>query len=435
MFRVSGRQTWSCAVACKNAHPTHSLPLASQLRARARSQAITYSFRQAELLAINPSHRLYSTLPPGLTPETQKAKVEPVFTSPVSKKTKIELKPGPRPVNALNHPSDGPRPATAHVGAGKSTAAGPQSVTSTVQPKIETTKSDEVPAPSPPSKIKMAIADVVKAAEAGALVPPPKDASKLGKLWHQVKELFRFYVRGLKQILTHRQIVKDIKARVREEKNQGISSTMTWEEAHFIKTYQEDLVKLVPFLLILLILEEALPLVVLYAPFLLPSTCILPNQRARILWKRDDAQYAARQEVRRILSEAGPVTRAIAGGIGGMPEELVTGLTKVFGLSTRGPVMLHRRRLEEHLAYLLNDDRLLLNESHMGAHLDLRNLRNAMSERGFLASAEESYLRTTLEKRLQALGEDAAQWKSASLEFLLTDLLESNKDVRPTPVD
>ncbi|KAG8684254.1 hypothetical protein FRC09_015507 [Ceratobasidium sp. 395] len=233
------------AVACKNAHPSHSLPLASQLRARARSQAITYGLKQTEAFAINPAYRLYSSLPPGLTPETQKAKVEPVFTSPASKKTKIELKPGPRPVNALNHPSDAPRPATAHAGAGKSAAAGPQSATSTVQPKIETTKSDEVPAPSPPSKIKMAIADIVKAAEAGALVPPPKDASKLGKLWHQASR-FHFKSTTLNSSTAGQravQIVKDIKARVREEKNQGISSTMTWEEAHFIKTYQEDLVK------------------------------------------------------------------------------------------------------------------------------------------------------------------------------------------------
>ncbi|KAG9088724.1 hypothetical protein FRC06_001901 [Ceratobasidium sp. 370] len=388
------------AVACKNAPSTHPLPLALQLRARARSQAITYSFRQAEPLAIYPSYRLYSSLP-GLTPESPKTKVEPVFASPAPKKPKVELKPGPRPVNSLSPPSDGPRLATVHAGTGKPVAAGPQPMTSSTQPKVEAAKSDEVPSSPPPSKIRMAIADVVKAAEAGALTPPPKDASKLGKLWHQAKELFRFYVRGLKQLLTHRQIAKDIRARIREEKAQGLPSTMTWEEAHFVKTYQEDLV----------------------------------NQRARILWKRDNAQYVARQEVRRILSGVGPLPKIVNDGVGHVPEELVTGLAKMFGLSTRGPVMLHRRRLEKHLAYLLNDDRLLVHESNMGSHLDLRNLRNAMSERGFLASADESQLRATLEKRLHALGEDTAQWKSASLEFLLTDLLESNNDVRPTPVD
>lgn len=440
MLRLSGRQTWSCAIACKNAPVAHPLPLTLQLRARAQARALSHSFKPLEPLAIYSSARLYSSLPPGLSSESQKSPVDPVFPSPAAKKIKVDLKPSPRPASSSNPSPDNLRPSAAavHVAAGKAAATGPQPVTGHAQPKAEATKAakaEEVTSPAPTSKIKMAISDVVKAAEAGALVPPPKDAGRIAKLWHQAKELFRFYVRGLKQLLTHRQIVKDLEARVKEEKSQGIPSTMTWEEAHFVKTYKEDLVKLVPFLLILLIVEEALPLVVLYAPFLLPSTCILPSQRARILWKRDDAQYIARQDVRRILSELGPVTGIVNASVSEMPERLVTGLTKMFGLSTRGPVMLHRRRLEKHLAYLLNDDRLLVHESHMGSHLDLRNLRKAMSERGFLASAEESQLRATLEKRLHALGEDTTQWKSVSLEFLLTDLLQSNKDVRPTPVD
>jgi hypothetical protein len=59
----------------------------------------------------------------------------------------------------------------------------------------------------------------------------------------KAKELFKFYIRGLKQLLVHRQIVKSIKARLREERAQGIDARMTWEEAHFIKTYKEDLAK------------------------------------------------------------------------------------------------------------------------------------------------------------------------------------------------
>ena len=59
----------------------------------------------------------------------------------------------------------------------------------------------------------------------------------------KVKELFRFYVRGLKQIWTHRQIVKDIETRVRAGRAAGKPEEMSWEEAHFVKTYKEDLVK------------------------------------------------------------------------------------------------------------------------------------------------------------------------------------------------
>lgn len=40
--------------------------------------------------------------------------------------------------------------------------------------------------------------------------------------------------------------------------------------------------KLPLFVAILLILEEVLPLVVIYAPSLLPSTCVLPSQLAKM---------------------------------------------------------------------------------------------------------------------------------------------------------
>jgi LETM1 and EF-hand domain-containing protein 1 len=44
--------------------------------------------------------------------------------------------------------------------------------------------------------------------------------------------------------------------------------------------------RVVPFLIIALLLEEVIPLIAIYAPFMLPSTCILPSQRARIEAKR-----------------------------------------------------------------------------------------------------------------------------------------------------
>jgi LETM1 and EF-hand domain-containing protein 1 len=55
------------------------------------------------------------------------------------------------------------------------------------------------------------------------------------------------------------------------------------------------LVRLIPFLLILVVIEEILPLVVLYAPFMLPSTCVLPSQQERILLKQRERvqMYAA----------------------------------------------------------------------------------------------------------------------------------------------
>lgn len=54
-------------------------------------------------------------------------------------------------------------------------------------------------------------------------------------------------------------------------------------------------VRLIPFALIIIIAEEVIPLVVMYAPFILPSTCILPSQKERIDAKKRDkiAAYAS----------------------------------------------------------------------------------------------------------------------------------------------
>jgi LETM1 and EF-hand domain-containing protein 1 len=101
-----------------------------------------------------------------------------VFPSSIPRKQKIELKPGPRPTAASSTQATSAQ----H---DKPTTPTPQPTAS--QPKAETSKVNESPeSEKPPSKIKMAIADVVKAAEQGTLAPPPPDASKIGKLWHQV---------------------------------------------------------------------------------------------------------------------------------------------------------------------------------------------------------------------------------------------------------
>ena len=47
-----------------------------------------------------------------------------------------------------------------------------------------------------------------------------------------------------------------------------------------------------PFVAIVIVLEEIIPLIVLYAPGMLPSTCILHSQRERIDRKRREKQRA-----------------------------------------------------------------------------------------------------------------------------------------------
>ncbi len=67
--------------------------------------------------------------------------------------------------------------------------------------------------------------------------------------------------------------------------------------------------RLVPFLAIVLVLEEVIPLIVLYAPGMLPSTCILTSQRERIDAKRREKQHAYPETMREVfldVHKAGP---------------------------------------------------------------------------------------------------------------------------------
>jgi hypothetical protein len=50
--------------------------------------------------------------------------------------------------------------------------------------------------------------------------------------------------------------------------------------------------RVIPFVFIALILEEVIPLIAIYAPFMLPSTCILPSQQQRIEEQRAEKAKA-----------------------------------------------------------------------------------------------------------------------------------------------
>lgn len=86
-------------------------------------------------------------------------------------------------------------------------------------------------------------ADIRASESAGVLRPPPADASKIGKLWHQAKELFKFYYGGIKMQWTHHKMVRDIHSRVKTEKANGIDRGMTRWETQFVRTHQKDLRK------------------------------------------------------------------------------------------------------------------------------------------------------------------------------------------------
>jgi LETM1 and EF-hand domain-containing protein 1 len=112
-------------------------------------------------------------------------------------------------------------------------------------------------------------------------------------------------------IWKHRQYVAEIRARVKDE---GQNEPLTRWESRFTTTHQADMTKWVSmrvplslfdfeqctgtnrlpfFVLTFIVLEEIIPLIILFAPAILPSTCILPSQHDKIRLAQDKAQIAS----------------------------------------------------------------------------------------------------------------------------------------------
>lgn len=232
---------------------------------------------------------------------------------------------------------------------------------------------------------------------------PAKTLTERAKeLWATAKYLFKFYFNGVKQIWANRTRVQQVQARVAAG-----GSALTREESQLIRTHQADMRKLPLFLFILLILEEALPLVVIWAPSLLPSTCILPNQLTKIRMGEEVKRAEAFQQLKEsaALRDLLPVIEESSKGVQlseahrdatevdvfkSLPSEDLTRLAKMFSLSTWGGSAMVRRRLDSHIAYVRQDDALMGADASMTAipqHVDA--LAKACGERGLRCSGIE----------------------------------------------
>ncbi|TFY59212.1 hypothetical protein EVG20_g7874 [Dentipellis fragilis] len=346
---ASGRQPTSL-VSRRLRRDVHAFSLASSSGVRCSQLHPHY----ARLLSTAPS-------PPPPTPGKTAASEPP--TPLAARKPKVELRPAP--------PSP---PASASAAAEKSTASSPLSSASDIS-------SD---APPPMTLIEITRRDLRDAQLRGILAAPPASAGRVGKLYHQAKEMFKFYWRGLKLFNTHRLQVREIKDRV---KNGG--PPMDRWETRFVRTFNQDAMKMIPFVLIVLVVEEIIPLIAIYAPFMLPSTCIMPSQWERIDGKRREKQLAFAESLRdefATLRKAGSKDiplHAVPNGYA------LIALAGSLTLSTVGPAGLHRRRIQRHLTSIAADD-VLLRQENMGNRLTHPELLEALEERGIPGATLDS---------------------------------------------
>ncbi|KAG5646301.1 hypothetical protein DXG03_003898 [Asterophora parasitica] len=237
--------------------------------------------------------------------------------------------------------------------------------------------------PSLKSVKEVAKRDIEDAEAHGILAPPPPGANWFKRTLHKALELLtkpiqKFYYRGVKLIFVRRKEINLILARVKAG-----GAPLTRFENRLIRTQKSDINKVVPFLFIALILEEVIPLIAIYAPFMLPSTCILPSQRDRIDEKRTEKAIAYAAEYRHIYTQL----KHAESPKGHIPLDALkttgssTAVCAVLRLPTAGFDALRIRRIRNHLQFLARDDQLILQDSLL-ERLSPRGLEEALQERG-----------------------------------------------------
>lgn len=157
--------------------------------------------------------------------------------------------------------------------------------------------------------------------------------------------------------------------------------------------------RVIPFIVFALLLEEVIPLIAIYVPSLLPSTCILPSQRARIQEKKTEKALAFSVTYRPLFAQL----RKLENSIGQLhfealrqspAPEAICGYVivmytcgslsnphdrSILRLSTFGIDILRIRRIRKHLSFIAEDDQFLL---HDKLSFSEKDLDEALEERG-----------------------------------------------------
>lgn len=193
------------------------------------------------------------------------------------------------------------------------------------------------------SAVREAIADYLEAERSGhVLAPGPEITSKWRILYFRAKQLFKFYWAGLKLLRTNFMNMRSLQ---KGRKSEGW--ILTRREIRFIERTQGDLIRLIPFVVLLATVEELIPLMVLYSPWMLPSATILPSQLLRIKAGEEERRRNALLHLGKHIKD---ISQAILPkDVGGLDALEVNGLCRALDLGNFAPNFWLRRRLQSRL--------------------------------------------------------------------------------------
>ncbi|KAI9290363.1 LETM1-like protein-domain-containing protein [Umbelopsis sp. AD052] len=218
-----------------------------------------------------------------------------------------------------------------------------------------------------------------------------KEPSKIVKLYQQTKKLMTFYKDGIKLLWANHKTTKSLKEKVSKE-----GHVLTRDEFQLIHLSEKDMIKLIPFAAIFLILAESIPLVVMFAPGLVPSTCVTPSQ----MKKQREKMYNKRLEMSKNVVESTSRVEGISVSdflshanvcrlakryemdfdLANIDRKHLSSYCRFMGLPSYGTQGMLRKRLDKYLDYIVRDDKYIAEEGV--DQLDMPELEQAAEERG-----------------------------------------------------
>jgi len=218
-----------------------------------------------------------------------------------------------------------------------------------------------------------------------------KEPSKLVKLYQQAKKLITFYKDGIKLLWANHQTAKALKHKVSKE-----GHVLTRDEFQLIHLSEKDMVKLIPFAAIFCILAESIPLIVIFAPGLVPSTCVTDSQ----IKKQREKMYKKRLEMSKNVVESSSRVDGISVSdflshanvcrlakryeldfnLANIDRKHLAAYCRFMGLSSMGTHGMLRKRLDKHLDYVIRDDKYIAEKGV--DQLDVGELEQVAEERG-----------------------------------------------------
>jgi hypothetical protein len=233
------------------------------------------------------------------------------------------------------------------------------------------------------------------------------DTSSDPSVWSRFKTLFRFYTNGIGQLWRNHRAATHLRNQI---KQRGVE-TLTRAEFQQLTRARDDIRKLLPFIGVLIVLPESIPFLLVFAPGVVPSTCVLPTQKetrvSKIRGRRDDmarALVAGAKGLEPLKVEdvvRSDVLRELAVRHGSEYSAVDVKQLKAFcrflGLSEFGGMFWLQRRWNKFSMYVQEDD-LLLSKQGIGS-LSVEQVAEAVEERGM------THTRLTEEEQRQALQE------------------------------